>query len=374
MMKKLLLGGVLSAAMLAPSFGAEGQAPAQLTAEQQAQLMQMMQNAPSITVDEAVKSLPENLASFNGQMFTRKDFADMLKTQFKDGKLPAGVNAQMMSSLAPRIISDMIQQKLLMEAMKKAGIVPSATLVRTEMEKQLKEAKKEELDFLAQMLAQQNKTMDQLIKEQSENPMVQQQIAMQMFLDKYVLKNIKVTEADALKYYDSHKSEFVQPGDPADSIRASHILVMVKDDAPENVKKEALAKINRILAEVKQNPKNFEALAKTNSECGSAANGGSLGAFRKGMMVPEFEKAAFALKDNEISGVVKTQFGYHIIRRDPAAKEQPLSFAQVKDQLIEYLTGMEKQKAVQEYGKNLLESSNFKLLIPQPQAAAPQSK
>ena len=300
MMKKLLLGGVLSAAMLAPSFGAEGQAPAQLTAEQQAQLMQMMQNAPSITVDEAVKSLPENLASFNGQMFTRKDFADMLKTQFKDGKLPAGVNAQMMSSLAPRIISDMIQQKLLMEAMKKAGIVPSATLVRTEMEKQLKEAKKEELDFLAQMLAQQNKTMDQLIKEQSENPMVQQQIAMQMFLDKYVLKNIKVTEADALKYYDSHKSEFVQPGDPADSIRASHILVMVKDDAPENVKKEALAKINRILAEVKQNPKNFEALAKTNSECGSAANGGSLGAFCKGMMVPEFEKAAFALKDNEI--------------------------------------------------------------------------
>ena len=143
MMKKLLLGGVLSAAMLAPSFGAEGQAPAQLTAEQQAQLMQMMQNAPSITVDEAVKALPENLASFNGQMFTRKDFADMLKTQFKDGKLPAGVNAQMMSSLAPRIISDMIQQKLLMEAMKKAGIVPSATLVRTEMEKQLKEAKKE---------------------------------------------------------------------------------------------------------------------------------------------------------------------------------------------------------------------------------------
>jgi parvulin-like peptidyl-prolyl isomerase len=138
---------------------------------------------------------------------------------------------------------------------------------------------------------------------------------------------------------------------------------MVDDKASDQEKKAALAKINQIQAELKQNPKNFEALAKAHSQCPSGKEGGSLGAFQKGRMVPEFEKAAFALKENEISGVVKTQYGYHIIRRDPAAKEVKLPFEQVKTQLVSFLTGMKQQQAVQNYLDGLLKKAGFKMLV-----------
>ena len=376
MMKKLLLGGMVSAAILVQGFAAEPAKQPQLTPEQQAQLMQMLQQqqAKAITVDEAFKALPENLASYNGKIFTKKELLALVAKQIPGGKLPPGVSAEMVQQMAPRMISDMVSQQLLLDAARKAGIVPSAALVKTALEAQLKKASKEELEFMAQMLAQKNKTMNQEIEEQSANPMMQQAVAIQDYLDKTVLKNVKVTEADVQKYYNDNPKQFVQPGDPAESIRASHILIMVKDDAPDKDKKAALAKINAILAELKQNPNNFEALAKTNSQCGSAANGGSLGAFGKGQMVPEFEKAAFALKPGEISGVVKTQFGYHIIRRDAAVKEHKLPFAQVKDQLTGYLTNMENQKAIQAYVAEMLKKANFKLLFTAPAPKAPAGK
>ena len=376
MMKKLLLGGMVSAAILVQGFAAEPAKQPQLTPEQQAQLMQMLQQqqAKAITVDEAFKALPENLASYNGKVFTKKELLALVAKQIPGGKLPPGVSAEMVQQMAPRMISDMVSQQLLLDAARKAGIVPSAALVKSALEAQLKKASKEELEFMAQMLAQKNKTMNQEIEEQSANPMMQQAVAIQDYLDKTVLKNVKVTEADVQKYYNDNPKQFVQPGDPAESIRASHILIMVKDDAPDKDKKAALAKINAILAELKQNPNNFEALAKTNSQCGSAANGGSLGAFGKGQMVPEFEKAAFALKPGEMSGVVKTQFGYHIIRRDAAVKEHKLPFAQVKDQLTGYLTNMENQKAIQAYVAEMLKKANFKLLFTAPAPKAPAGK
>ena len=375
MMKKLVLGGVVSAAILMQGFAAEPAKQPQLTPEQQAQLMQMLQQqqAKAITIEEALKGLPEDLASYAGKIFTKKDMIALFKNQMPGGKLPPGVTAQMVEQMAGKLVTDMVSQQLLMDAARKAGIVPSAALVKAALEAQLKKASKEELELMAQMLAQKKKTMNQEIEEQSANPMMQQAIAIQEYLDKNVLKNIKVTEADALKFYNANPQQFIQPGDPDGTIRASHILIMVKDDAPEKEKQDALTKINSLLAQVKQNPQTFEALAKTSSQCGSAANGGSLGAFGKGQMVPEFEKAAFALKPGEISGVVKTQFGYHIIRRDAAEKERKLPFTQVKDQLISYLTGMETQKAVQAFMEKELKAANFKLLFtpPAPPAAKP---
>ena len=289
------------------------------------------------------------------------------------GKFPPGVTVQMLEQMAPKIISDMVAQELILNAAEKAGFKPSAELVKAALEEQLNKASKEEREYIAQMLAQQKKTMAQEIAEQSANPMMQKAVAMQNYMDKTVLKDIKVTEADAQKYYNENPTQFVQPGDPAGSVRASHILIKVQKDAPEKDKKAALDKINGILAQVKKDPSKFAELAKANSQCGSAANGGSLGAFGKGQMVPEFETAAFALKPGEISNVVQTQFGYHIIRRDEAAKEQKIPFAQVKDQLISFLAGQKKQQALQAYMAKVLKDAKFQLLLKAPAKAPAQA-
>lgn len=365
-MKKLLLGGMISASIFAGAVAADAPQAGQQQISQE-QLMQLLQQAqPSITVDEALKDLPENLATYSGGTFTRQDLAKIFKEQFKDGKMPPGTTAAMIKQYAPDMVKGIVGELLMEKAMTKAGIVPSAKMVKNAIESQLKAASKQEMEFLAQMLAKDNMTLDQFIQKQSENPAFQKQAAMQEFLDKYVLTGIKVTEADALKYYQANPAEFTQPGDPDGSIRASHILVMVKKDATDADKNAALAKINKILGELTQNPNNFEALAKAHSECGSAQRGGDLGAFTKGQMVPEFENAAFALKENEISGVVKSQFGYHIIRRNPAQKSRIVPFAEVKDTLIEFMTRNAKQQAVMEYIDKLLKEADFKLLIAVP--------
>lgn len=382
MRKKMLLGGVVSAAIMMQGFAAGEAKQPQLTPEQQAQLMQMLQQqqAKAITVDEAFKGLPADLASYNGKVFTKKELLATISQQIPGGKMPPGFTAERAMQMAPDLVKSMISKDLLVAAAKKAGFIPSAEMAKKAIEDQIKNAPAEQKQMIAQMLAQQNTTIDQMVAKQSADPMIQESVAIEEFLKKVVFKGVKVTEVDALKYYNANPKDFIQPGDPADSLRASHILVMVKENATDKEKKDAENKIKAILAELKANPADFEKLAKTNSQCPSGAQGGSLGAFGKGQMVPEFEKAVLALKDGEISDIVKTQFGYHIIRRDAAMKEHKLPFGQVKDQLISTLKGMEEQKVFQQYIAELLKKADFKLLFtaaapaPKAPAAAPAAK
>ena len=141
---------------------------------------------------------------------------------------------------------------------------------------------------------------------------------------------LAVSDAEVKAWFDGHKDRYVQP----EERRASHILI-----ASEKLGKDkARARAEEILAEVRRNPAAFAELAKKNSDDpGSAAKGGDLGFFGRGMMVKPFEDATFGLKDGEISGVVESDFGFHIIKLTGvhAAKEKPL--AEVKGEIEEEL-------------------------------------
>ncbi len=131
---------------------------------------------------------------------------------------------------------------------------------------------------------------------------------------------LTVSEAEAKAWFDGHRDRFVQP----EERRASHILI-----ASEKIGKDkARARAEALLQEIGKNPASFADLAKKNSDDpGSAAKGGDLGFFRRGMMVKPFEDATFLLKDGEISGIVESDFGFHIIKLTGihAAKEKPFS-------------------------------------------------
>lgn len=135
-----------------------------------------------------------------------------------------------------------------------------------------------------------------------------------------IAAQLAVTDAEIKSWYDGHKDRYVQP----EERRASHILI-----ASEKLGKDkAKTKAEALLAEIRKTPTAFAELAKKNSDDpGSASKGGDLGYFGRGTMVKSFEDAAQSLKEGEISGVVESDFGFHIIKLTGihAAKEKPLA-------------------------------------------------
>ena len=134
------------------------------------------------------------------------------------------------------------------------------------------------------------------------------------------------TEDEVAKFYEAHKAEFVVPH----QVLCQHILVKGSDDA-------ALDKIKAIRERIVSGGADFAEEAKKNSDCPSGQEGGSLGWFGRGMMVPEFDKVAFEMKKGEVSGVVSTQFGYHIIYKADEKGGGQQTLVDVHDQVKDLL-------------------------------------
>ena len=330
--------------------------------------------APKAAEANLWASWPQTLAVYNGKTFTLKEFVADFTKQFPGGKMPAGITAEMLRDMAPQLVKAAVRADLMKSAMAKAGIVASEKHAKAFLTDMVKKMPKEQLELVTKRMAMENKTLDQYINDMASNPMAQQQIAMEEFANKTFLKGIDVTPAEAEKFYKANPQMFATPADSKDTMRASHILVMVDAKASAADKKAARAKAEAIAAELKKNPALFEAKAKAESKCPSGANGGSLGAFSKGQMVPEFEAAVLKLKDGEISGVVETQFGYHIIRRDALKGAGMRDFASVKDQLIDFLKEQKVQQATEKYISDLEKAAKVQYMIaPVAPKAAPKA-
>ncbi len=126
-----------------------------------------------------------------------------------------------------------------------------------------------------------------------------------------LVPTVKVDDAEVKKFYEENAAKF----QGNEQRRASHILVGFGVNATPAQKQEAKAKAEALLATIKKNPKSFEELAIKNSQDpGSATKGGDLGSFGRGAMVKPFEDAAFSMKVNQVSDLVESEFGYHIIK------------------------------------------------------------
>jgi peptidyl-prolyl cis-trans isomerase D len=138
--------------------------------------------------------------------------------------------------------------------------------------------------------------------------------------------------------YDEHADRYVKP----EQRRARHILVSLPPDAGPDAEKKAREKAESLLARLKKG-ESFDKLAKEASDDpGSASKGGDLGYFSKGMMTPEFEAAAFALKKGELSGIVKSAFGFHIIEVTDIKPQQTRPFDEVRDELVKEYQAQER--------------------------------
>jgi peptidyl-prolyl cis-trans isomerase D len=178
-------------------------------------------------------------------------------------------------------------------------------------------------------------------EENKENYRVPEKIKVKyvVFDEKDYNTEVKVTDQEAENYFLQNKTNFHQD----EQLEARHILVRVKDFNDKKENDAALKKINDALKEIEKG-KSFAEVAKKYSEDTTAANGGYLGFFKKGVMVKEFEDAAFGLKPGEVSKVVKSPFGYHIIKVEKKLEDKDLSFEEAKAQIIQKIKS-EKEKA-----------------------------
>ena len=155
-------------------------------------------------------------------------------------------------------------------------------------------------------------------------------------------------EASCRAFYDENPGNF-QQGEMA---AASHILFAINDDASAGLIK---AKAEGVLEQVQANPSHFATLAREHSTCPSGKEGGALGKFGRGQMVPEFETAVFNTAPGAIApGLIETQFGYHIIQVTEREGGEAVNYDDVKERLQEFLTDMAGRKATHAYLAKLL--------------------
>lgn len=154
-------------------------------------------------------------------------------------------------------------------------------------------------------------------------------------------KQVTVSDADLQQYYNENISRYTA----AEERRASHILIAANKDAPAEDRKAAKARAESLLAEVRKQPEAFADLARKNSgDPGSADKGGDLDFFARGAMVKPFEDAAYAMKAGEVSNVVESDFGYHIIKLTAVRGGERKPFESVRSELLEEVGKQQAQK------------------------------
>ena len=172
-------------------------------------------------------------------------------------------------------------------------------------------------------------------------------------------KSVVIVEDDLRKYYSENEKRYTAP----EERRASHILVKADKDAPRAEREKARAKAEALLAEVKKDPSKFAEIAKKNSDDeGSAVKGGDLDFFGRGAMVKPFEDAAFGLKAGEISGVVESDFGYHVIQLNAVRGGEKKSLDAVRAEIETEIRNQQAQKrfaeAAVEFGDTVFEQAD----------------
>lgn len=234
----------------------------------------------------------DTVATINGEKITTDTLDLILQQATSQGQQAPGPEAK------KALVEKLIEMNLFAQAGEKAGV-------------------RDDPDF--------KKAMDMMHKQ--EDLFTKQALAA-TYLRKKAFEDVKVTPDEIKNYYDKNQEQFRT----GEQVRASHILVKTEDEA-----KAIKARLDK--------GESFEAVAKDKSTCPSASRGGDLGWFARGVMDPDFEKAAFALKEGEVSGPVKTKFGWHIIKITGKKPASVKTLEEVSSQIEQKLL-QDKQKKV----------------------------
>ncbi len=303
---------------------------------------------------EAPQTSPDDvIVTVNGIDIKRAKIDEMVNTRMDQVKTRRGIklNEDHLKSMKDRLLIGAIEaaiiETLIDEKIKEHNLVIS--------EQQIEE-------YVAWMAARQRMTVEDLKAIiTSREQLTYEQWKEQMQFDKRIgvlkLTEIEgmgtpdINDADVLEFYEKNKARYETP----EQVKASHILIKPDDSPtadPNTADADARAKAEELLAQIKDGA-DFAQLAMENSACPSSSKGGDLGFGQRRSWVKPFADAAFAMQPGEISDVVKTRFGYHIIKTTERKEADLTPLDEAKDDILMMLQGGREAELASKYVKSL---------------------
>lgn len=296
------------------------------------------------------------LATVNGTDITVGEFNKEMETMMgrMEGRVPPDRIGQMRTQMRDQLLDNLITRQVLLDQVKAENI----------------EISTEEFDeavgmltanippgmSLNDMLAQTGTT------EEEFKSTLSMELKIRKLLESHVDKDAKPTDEEIQAFYTENQEQFERP----ETVTASHILIGTEPTDTDEQKAEKRKQLESIREQLVAGG-DFAALAGEHSTCPSKAQGGDLGSFPRGRMVPEFEDAAFSQEVGAIGDIVETQFGYHLIKVSERAEAGTTPLDEVKEQLSQYLAGQKQQEGIKTY----IDDLRAKAKIDFPEGAAP---
>jgi peptidyl-prolyl cis-trans isomerase C len=336
-------------ALLAVSACSKNETSASAQAGQSAKAAKAAEPAAEAPPKPVPAQLPEVIARVNGESINKGEFEKAI--QNVEGRAGGPVPADQRDRVYRGVLDQLISYRLLMQETKSRNIDVPETEVDARIA-QIKQQFPSEDEFKKQ-LAQRNMTVEQLRNDAKSDMRVAK------MLETEVNTKVTVQPDEVNTFYQQNPDKFQQP----ERVRASHILIRVEENADAKAKEAAKVKAGDLLKQVKAG-KDFAALAKQHSQDpGSAVQGGDLGFFQQGQMVGAFERAAFALKPGEVSDLVETPFGFHIIKMAEKQAARAVPIDEVKPQIEQFLQNQQRQQKTQAFIESLKSKGKVEVLI-----------
>jgi peptidyl-prolyl cis-trans isomerase C len=294
----------------------------------------------------------DKVAVVNGSVITQAELdreVNLVRQRFSNMGRPMG-EVQLLA-IKNQVLESLISRELLYQESQKKGVKVNKEKLETEYEG-LKNRFPSEEEF-------KNRLSSLKISEADVKSQIERGLVIQEFIDGEVGGKVVVPEKDVKAYYDTHPDSFKQP----EQVRASHILIKVDPQADETQKAAARKKLEEIRRRLLKG-EDFVALAREFSEGPTSVKGGDLGYFRRGQMVKPFEDTAFALKVGELSDVVETRFGFHLIKVTGKKPETTIAYVDIKERLQKYLKDEKVQQEVTVYLEELKTKAKVKKFLP----------
>jgi len=305
--------------------------------------------APPAPAKPVPAVLPAVVARVNGQAVTKEEFEKMIKTiEFSNGGRPIPPDRR--DDILRSLLDQLVVYTLLNQEAKTRGL----TATDADVDAKLADVRRQlpTQEEFEKALQARGMTIESFKKDAKLD------ISANKVIDAELANVPGPSDAEAKDFYTKNPDQFKQP----ELAHASHILIPAAENADAAVKAKAKATAEAVLKKAKAG-EDFAKLAREYSKDGSANNGGDLGEFPRGQMVPAFEEAAFALKPGQLSGIVTTPFGYHIIKLIEIKPARVASFDETAPKIKEFLERQKKQEKQNAFIEALKKKSKIEVLI-----------